>query len=181
MVFPCSRILYFCFKSLGLDITSVFLNPFKMAATYLFLWFPLLSKNPRLIPSDTLCIEKVWSINSNKMSFWIGNLLEVDSFDFYIEDIFTKLFNLLIGINPRSLPREMNTFFFTRASSCTIYITTQQKERFLWNRTNDVERRAPSFLYKMVDVIHSGSCLSSRTLLSTTSFQTKFYHNIPLI
>lgn len=87
-----------------------------------------------------------------------------------------------IDFNPRSLPREMNTFFFTRASSCTIYITTQQKERFLWNRTNDVERRAPSFLYKMVDVrIHSGSCLSSRTLLSTTSFQTKFYHNIPLI
>lgn len=37
-------------------------------------------------------------------------------------------------------------------------------------------------LYKMVDVrIHSWSCPSSRTLLSTTSFQTKFYHNIPLI
>jgi len=34
----------------------------------------------------------------------------------------------------------------------------------------------------MVDVkIHSRSCPSSRTLLSTTSFQTKFYHNIPLI
>ena len=38
-VFPCSRILYLCFESLGLDITSVILNPLKMAATYLFLWF----------------------------------------------------------------------------------------------------------------------------------------------
>ena len=36
--------------------------------------------------------------------------------------------------------------------------------------------------YKMVDVrVHSGSCPSSRTLLSTTSFQTKFYHNISLV
>lgn len=76
----------------------------------------------------------------------------------------------------------INTFFSTRAPSWTIYITTQQKGEFLWNRTNNVEPRAPSFLYKMVDVrIHSGSCPSSRTLLSTTSFQTKFYHNIPLI
>jgi len=63
MVFPCSRILYLCFKSLGLDITSVFLNPFKMAATYLFLWFPFIKEScGRLIPSDTLCIEKVWPI-----------------------------------------------------------------------------------------------------------------------
>lgn len=36
VVFPCSGILYLCFKSLGLDITSVLLNPFKMVATYPF-------------------------------------------------------------------------------------------------------------------------------------------------
>lgn len=29
--------------------------------------------------------------------------------------------------------------------------------------------------------IHRWSCLSSRALLFTTSFQTKFYHNIPLV
>lgn len=71
MVFPCSKILYlFCFKSLGLDITSVFLNPFKMAATYLFLWFPFIKEScGRLIPSDTLCIEKVCSIPSTKCPF----------------------------------------------------------------------------------------------------------------
>lgn len=180
MVFPCSRILilYLCFKSLGLDITSVFLNPFKMAATYLFLWFPFIKEScGRLIPSGTLCIEKVWSIpcpfELEICSKWILSISMI-----YLRSC--SIYWLALTLDPCP-EKRMNTFFFTRASSCTIYITTQ--ERFLWNRTNnDVERRAPSFLYKMVDVrIHSGSCLSSRTLLSTTSFQTKFYHNIPLI
>lgn len=62
-VFPCSGILYLCFKSLGLGITSVLLNPFKMVATYPFFFF-LLSKNP----TDTrfpLLIETVWLIPTN--------------------------------------------------------------------------------------------------------------------
>ena len=109
MAFPCSEILYLCFKSLGLDITSMLLNPFKMAATYLFLWFLSIKEfYGRLIPRDTYTLNRKSLINSNRISFWIENLLELDSFDFYIEDIFTKLFNLLIGINPRSLPQEMN-------------------------------------------------------------------------
>ena len=99
-----------------------------------------------------------------------------------MEDTFTKLFHL-IGLNPRSLPPRNELILFTRAPLWTIYNPTKN-ERFECNRTNNVESRAPSFLdkSKMVDVkIHNGSCPSSRTLLSTTSFQTKFYHNIPLI
>lgn len=49
MVFPCSEILY---QSLGLDIPSVLLNPFKMAATYPFLEFPSIKEScGRLIPA----------------------------------------------------------------------------------------------------------------------------------
>jgi len=97
-VFPCSGILYLCFESLGLDITSVILNPFKTAATYPFFDF-FLSKNhtnswfPR--DSDTLCIERFLSIPTNPILFWIGNLLKLDPFNFYIEDILTKLFQFI--------------------------------------------------------------------------------------
>jgi len=65
-----------------------------------------------------------------------------------------------------------------------VYLHYNPTKKRGYSATNDVESRALSFLYKMVDVrlrIHIGSRPSSRTLLSTTSFQTKFYHNIPLI
>ena len=67
-MFPCSEILY---QSLGLDIPSVLLNPFKMAATYPF-WNFLLSKNLVDIwfPRDTLWVEKVWLIPTNFPFEW---------------------------------------------------------------------------------------------------------------
>lgn len=61
--FPCYGILYLCFKSLGLDITSVLLNLFKMVATYPFCDF-FLSKNHTdgWFVRDTLWIEKVFAV-----------------------------------------------------------------------------------------------------------------------
>ena len=51
---------------MGLDITSVLLNPFKMAATYPFCDFFLLKNHTNgWFPRDTLWIEKVLSIPTN--------------------------------------------------------------------------------------------------------------------
>lgn len=79
--------------------------------------------------------------------------------------------NLLICINPRFLVREIHFY----SSSIMDYLPSQRMSRqehphFYRNRRWWIE-----------EVIHNGSCPSSRTLLSTTSFQTKFYHNIPRI
>lgn len=159
------------------------LNPFKMAATYPFLIFSIKESYGQLIP-QWYTLNRKSLINSNKFCFWIGNLLELDPFDFYRWKIHLRsCSNWLIGINPRSLPPRNELILSTRAPSWTIYNPTKKKG-FRCNRTNNVEPRAPSCLdkSKMVDVkIHNGPCPSSRTLLSTTSFQTKFYHNIPLI
>lgn len=154
-----------------------------MAATY-----------PLLISFDQ---KILWTVDSRVIHFESKNLNQfqqilllnwklarIGSFRFlYMFDIFTKLFLQLIDINPRSLPPRNELILSIRAPACTIYNPTKN-EGFGCNRTNNVEPRAPLFLdkSKMVDVkIHNGSCPSSRTLLSTTSFQTKFYHNIPLI
>ena len=49
----------FYFKSLGLDITSVLFNPFKMAATYPFCDFYERILQDDGFPRETLWIEKV--------------------------------------------------------------------------------------------------------------------------
>jgi hypothetical protein len=131
---------------------------------------------------NTLWIERVWSIPTSfafeveTCSNWI---LSISVYGRYIYEVVP--IDWLIGINPRSLPPRNEWILSTRAPSWTIYNPTKN-EGFKYNRTNNVESRALSFLdkSKMVDVkIHNRSCPSSRTLLSTTSFQTKFYHNIP--
>lgn len=176
-MFPCSGILYLCFKSLGLDITSVLLNPFKMAATYPFLWFLFLSKNPTnsWFPRDTLWIENVWSIPT-------GFAFELETYSNWILSIsISKIYlrscsNLLIGINPRSLPPRNELILSTRAPSWTIYNPTKN-EGFEWNRTNDVEPRAPSFLYKykIADVkIHNGSVLQVARCFLPHRFKRSF-------
>lgn len=106
--FPCSGILFLCFKSfksVGLDITSVLLNPYKMAATYPFCDF-FLSKNHinSRFPRDTLWIERLFSISTNftfKFKTWLNRILSI-----YILIYLRSCSNLLIGINPRFLPPE---------------------------------------------------------------------------
>lgn len=173
-VFPCSRILYLCFESLGLDITSVILNPLKMAATYLFLWFLSVKESYKpndWFPRDTLLIERFLSIPTNfpfgfeTCSNWI---LSISISKIYLR----SCSNLLIGTNPRSLPREMNQYFLLELHHVLfIYITTQQKMGVLVNRTNDVEPRAPSFLYK----IKNGGCKNPQPIMSFKS-HVAFYH-----
>lgn len=143
-----------------------------------------------------LLIKKVLPILlQTKLTFWFHfKLVKIWIFDFSIKDL-QSCSNLLIGTNPRLflfiLILIKKSIFFARAPSSTIYfkyfllfiiIYNPIQIKVLWNRTNDVEPRAFSFLEKMMDVrIHIWWCPSSRTLLSTTSFQTKFYHNIPQI
>lgn len=121
-----------------------------------------------------------WSkfTNSNKFSLWIWNLLELDPFNLYIENILTKLFQLLINTNPRSMSLKNESILFTRAPSwsCTIYIATLKKWGFSsgTEQTMSSQEHPHSYIInikKMVDVrIHSRPYPSSRTLLSTTSF-----------
>lgn len=135
-------------------------------------------------PRDTLCIERVFSILTNLIfPFFDWKLARIGSFGFlyrrYTYEV-VPIYWLALTLDLCS--RETNQYFLLELHHVLFTLQPNKKEGFWWNRTNDVEPRAPSFLSKMVDVrIHNGSCPSSRTLLSTTSFQTKFYHNIPLI
>ena len=150
MVLTCSRILQLFLESLGLDITSGIFNRFKNGSNIPFFFF--LSKNHRgLIPADTLLIKIVLPIPTNLTFFfepcsnWILSI--------FLSKINLRSFsNLLIFTNPRYLPLRNES---TRAPSCTIYIinlhhqllSRPQNNKFQWNRTNDVESRACSFLY----------------------------------
>lgn len=143
--------------------------------------FYLLSKNHTngWFPRDRFCIERVLSILRN-FSF----RLEPFQFPYrrYTYEV-VPIYWLALTLDP--CPWEMNQYFLLELHHRLFTLQPPPKkikERFQWNRTTDVEPRAPSFLYKVVGVkIHNGSCPSSRTLLSTISFQTKFYHNIFLI
>jgi len=115
------------FESLGLDITSVILNRFKMAATYPFCDF-FLSKNHRTIDSRVLHFwskefyqfQQIFLFGFETCSNWILSIS--------ISKIYLRSYsNLLIHTNPRSLPLRNESILSTRAPSCTIYITTQQK------------------------------------------------------
>lgn len=72
MAFPCSGILYIGFKSLGLDITSVLLNPFKMVATYPFLGFLSIKESYRwFIRARYTVNRKVLAVPTNFLEFEI--------------------------------------------------------------------------------------------------------------
>lgn len=136
----------------------------------------------RWFPRVTLLIERVLTSPTNfpfvfeTCSNWI---LSISISKIYLR----SCSNLLIGTNPRSLPLRNESILSSRAPSCTIYITTQQKGGWVVVEQNNGCRAKSTFIpNKMAEsYIHSWSCPSSRTLLSTTSFQTKFYHNIPLV
>lgn len=189
-VFTCYRILYLYRESLGLDITSVIFNRFKMAATYHFGDF-FLSKNQTndWFLRDTLVFNQKNFFNSTKPNLIL--IFETCSnwilFFLYRKICLRSCSNLLISTNLRFLPPTKKSIFYflLELHPVPISITIQQKMRILmYNRTNDVEPRAPPLFYSIKKggfLIHNRSCPSSRTLLSTTSFQTKFYHNIPWI
>lgn len=103
---------FLCFKSLGLDITSAIFNPFKMAATYLFLWFLSIKESyKRLIPTWYTLYRKSF-LNSKKFSFWIGNL---EPFRFlyrrYTYEV-VPIYWLALTLDP--CPWEMNQSFLFR-------------------------------------------------------------------
>lgn len=173
---------FLCFKSLGLDITSVILNPFKMAATYLFLRFVSIKESyKRLIPMWYTLYRKSF-INSKKFSFLLYWKLETLSIS--ISKIYLRSCPNLFSLTLDPCPWEMNQYFLLELHH-GLFTLQPDKKRGVIVEQNKRCRAKSIFipiLYKMVDVrIHNGSCLSSRTLLSTTSFQTKFYHNISLI
>ena len=86
-----------------------------------------------------------------------------------------------------SCPWKINQYFLLELHPILYYIISYPPKKESYSGTEQMMSSQEHFhsyiIYKkMVDVrLHSGSCPSSRTLLSTTSFQTKFYHNIPLV
>lgn len=121
-VFPCSRILYLCLESLGLDITSVILNRFKMVATYPFLWFRYIKESCELLILVQYTLNRKSFTNSQKACLnW--------NLSIYIWKIYLRSWpNLLIDTNPRFLPPRNESILSTRAPSCTIYTTTPPKK-----------------------------------------------------
>lgn len=103
-VFSCSKILYLCLGSLGLDITSVNFNHFKTTATCPFLWF-LSSKESyeRRIPARYTFDTKRFT-NSNNCFFLFETCLNWILSISRSKRCLRSCSNLLIGINPRPLP-----------------------------------------------------------------------------
>lgn len=128
-VFSCSKILYLCLGSLGLDITSVNFNHFKTTATCPFLWF-LSSKESykRRIPARYTFDTKRFT-NSNKFSFFFFETCLNWILSIYRSKRYLRSWNsLLIGINPRPLPLRNESRLSTRATSYTGNIKPQQKK-----------------------------------------------------
>lgn len=172
MAFSCYGIFYLYFESLGLDITSVILNRFKMAATYPLRFLSIKESYERLIPvwytfDRNSFINPNKSFKSKRKFCWNWLLL------ISISKIYLRSWNnLLIDTNPRSLPLRNESIISSRAPLCTIYLTTQLKLNRGSSRTEQIMSSQEHLIFlKMMDIkIHSRSCPSSRTLLSTTSF-----------
>lgn len=120
MAFTCSGILYLCFESLGLDITSVILNCFKKAATYL-LFFLLKNYTNDCILYDTICFWSKKFYPFRQLYFFAFGFETCSTFWIFTSKISLRSWNsLLTGTNPRSLPLINESRIYARASSCTI-------------------------------------------------------------
>lgn len=104
-VFPCSRILYPCPESLGLDITSAIFNHFKNGSnmplflSFFYLWFLSIKESyEQLIPAWYAFDRKSFT-DSNNFSFWFENCLN-RSLSISISKIYLRsCSNLLISNN----------------------------------------------------------------------------------
>lgn len=109
IVFPCSEIPPPCFvKSLGLDITSVILTSFKMAATYL-LFFVIYFYGKEIWRIDSFVIHftlKKCSKFRQILLYFILNSNSNLSLSIYILRIYLQSrSHLFIVTNPRFPPR----------------------------------------------------------------------------
>ena len=110
------------FKSLGLDIPSVLLNTFKMAATYLFIWigniWNFISFYQRIrwtVDSRVIHFESKKFDQLQQVSNLKTKLVEIglDPFDFYIIIIYRRYVYEVVPIDWLALtldpcPPEMN-------------------------------------------------------------------------
>lgn len=148
MVFPCSRILYLCFESLGLDITSVIFNVFyfKKWQQHTPFWFLFIKESyEQLIPTGYTFGRKSFP-NSNKFSpcFWISKLLESDPFDFYIENLLTKFFPtywLVLTLDP--CPWERNKYFILELHPVLVPLPPQKNLRILIEQKKKCRAKSP--------------------------------------
>lgn len=120
MVFPCSRILYRFFESLGLDITSVIFNRFKKRQQHTLFVISFYQKIIQMVD----LIPARYTFNRKSFTYKFENwILSIFIWKIYLR----SCFNLLINTNPRSVPlKNESILFFTRAPlrSCTIFIPT---------------------------------------------------------
>lgn len=162
-----------------------------MAATCPFCYF-VLSKNRIIRTSNSRryvefsYYRKGFSNSNKQFSFGIWNLFFY-TFDFSVKDYEVgPAYWLILTLDPSLFAWEIAQYFVPRAPSWTSFIPPQQKIKKNNAGSSGTEQRMSSQEHPLIREwwilrIHNGSCPSSRTLLSTTSFQTKFYHNIPQI
>lgn len=115
--------------------------------------------------------QKIWLLNL-KLA-WIG------SFRFiygkyiykYIYEV-VPIYWLILTLD--SCLREMNQYFLLELHHVRFTSTPQKKWEFYWNRRNDVESRALSFLYNSC-IIKNGGCKNPQRIVSFKS-HVAFYH-----
>lgn len=88
--------IFLCLESLGLDITSVIFNRFGFNQNGSNIPFVVISFDQKIIWMIDSCEINFWFDrkcfpNSKKFYFWILDFLELDPFDFYIENILNKV------------------------------------------------------------------------------------------
>jgi len=127
-------------------------------------------------------IEIVLPIPTNKFEPCSNWILSISLSKRYLR----SCSNLLIFTNLRHLPLRNES---TRAPSCNIYIINPSPVPKTISSSGTKQTMSSQEHLNFYILEKNGgcknphpieSCLSSRTLLFTTSFQTKFYHNIPL-
>lgn len=159
---------------MGLDITSVLLNPYKMAATYPFCDF-FLSKNHinARFPRDTLWIERLFSISTNftfELKTWLNRILSIYILIYMI--YLRSCSNLLIGINPRFLPPERWIHIFYPSSIMYYIHYNLTKKGFLWKQNRC--RVKSTFIHRK-----DGGC-KNKNPHRIVSFKSHvaFYHSV---
>lgn len=127
--FPCSGILYFCFKSLGLDITSMILNPFKMAATYLFFVIYFYQRIIRTVDSRTIHFWLKVFYKFKQIFFLDFKLAWIVSFRLYRRYTYKVFPTSWLALTLDPCPREMNQYFLLELHHVLFTLQPNKKEK----------------------------------------------------
>lgn len=143
--------LYLCLESLGLDITSVIFKSFQNGSNIPFFVISFYQRIVWMVDSYVIhftfnLIKRVLPIPT-KLTF---QFYRIGSFRFiylkYTYEVVPIYWSIL---TLDSCPWEINQYVLLEIHRVLFTWQHSQKWGFQWNRTNDVEPRALSFLYNI--------------------------------